>query len=1127
MKKRKTKTFYSVVLFLISIGYDKVSAQPQGMQVVSGSATAADLSSLHRQIEVSDRTIISWESFSIGASETTTFVQPSSSSVVLNRVMGGVSSELLGSLNSNGQVFLINPSGIIIGEDACFQVGSLIASTLDILDDAFLQGKDIVFSGDSKASVVNLGTIRAPDGEVLLLGRFVDNQGIIDAKEAHLGAGSEIYLKMEGSDRIFIRPNTPFSGSNGVKNSGTIKALEASLQADGNAYRYAIQDSGVLEAEALKESGGRIYLVAEKGRIDLSGSYKAGLITAKAEKVFLIDEASMDASSLEEGGTIGIEANRIYVAKDVRLSADGKAGGDISLKANSANVCYGEISAKGEQGGTIELTSWGFFDVRGDVDASSESSNGNVSFLCKDFLVSSDSSLEVRMGSDIEIPKWIGYSGRFSPVFLQKILEGNHVTIVSPEGTISIQEDLSWDASMQGFLPSILYLEANQILIGVEGSRQANLTSQDPGHTGNAIVLEAETIQLGVQDRMKPSSLQAKSGDIAIVTNSLILQGGQNNNRVFADSSAKIQAGEGKISIDARGGKDLAIVLQGGIGKQSSSEISTIYGDILINSLQHAQEASLSMAGGSGENSHALIASLEAGSLSVSLPESSPVQLKGGSGTRSSFAMFSAGQKDGKGDVSITGGLVELVGGSGDLAGDVRAAIHARGSIDISAQEILMTGGNALGIDSDSRAALQTYEKGKMNLSLNNLALNGGSGDVSSAVIETVEGGSISLLSSRAGNFSMTGGSGEESFVGLLTSEGNITVSFPEGSSWNFQGGSSSGDSSVKIHSAHGNLSLKGGDVLLQGGQGEGECTVEINTEKGNIFVSTEGSVNLFAGDPSLASTAIYTSSGEVFIDSRGDIVLKATEESSSLFVSNGKHNINTSGSLVLEAPGKQRAYILNLSDEENEGRLSVRAKCNISLLGNSLLQNQADNLLVISGENLEMKEGRIENLGKGDLTLVVDHQFMTTNVAKGGLLLDKNSAIEGRGNVRIFTSERSLNSIKEVINGVYFVPHRKYLNSSQEKWGVAYPDDYFGDEGFMMFYRENGPCEVNEASVLYLAAVLNDQMYYQLFCSYDENRDLVLWFNTKYQEGVKQGYSIKRLRMFDWKEQLLPVGIP
>ena len=89
-------------------------SEPQGGAVVRGKATIEQDKGLTVN-QQSKRAVIDWSSFSIGADESVTFVQPSPKAVVLNRVTGSDRSDILGRLTANGQVLLVNPNGINFG----------------------------------------------------------------------------------------------------------------------------------------------------------------------------------------------------------------------------------------------------------------------------------------------------------------------------------------------------------------------------------------------------------------------------------------------------------------------------------------------------------------------------------------------------------------------------------------------------------------------------------------------------------------------------------------------------------------------------------------------------------------------------------------------------------------------------------------------------------------------------------------------------------------------------------------------------------------------------------------------------------------------------------------------------
>ena len=116
-------------------------AGPQGAQVVHGQASFARPNASTLNITNSPNAVINWQSFSVGVDETTRFLQSSSSSAVLNRVVGGDASAILGRLQSNGRVFLVNPQGIVFGPNAIIDTAALVASTLDIANEDFLAGR--------------------------------------------------------------------------------------------------------------------------------------------------------------------------------------------------------------------------------------------------------------------------------------------------------------------------------------------------------------------------------------------------------------------------------------------------------------------------------------------------------------------------------------------------------------------------------------------------------------------------------------------------------------------------------------------------------------------------------------------------------------------------------------------------------------------------------------------------------------------------------------------------------------------------------------------------------------------------------------------------------------------------
>src|SRR5712691_2397440 len=137
-------------------------ANPTGGTVSSGSASFASSGST-LTVTNSANAIINWQNFSIGVNEITRFLQSSSSSAVLNRVVGanGVipQSVIDGVLSSNGRVFLLNSSGIVFGASARIDVSGLVASSLNLSDQDFKNGRLRFTENPGAGGVSNAGVI--------------------------------------------------------------------------------------------------------------------------------------------------------------------------------------------------------------------------------------------------------------------------------------------------------------------------------------------------------------------------------------------------------------------------------------------------------------------------------------------------------------------------------------------------------------------------------------------------------------------------------------------------------------------------------------------------------------------------------------------------------------------------------------------------------------------------------------------------------------------------------------------------------------------------------------------------------------------------------------------------------
>jgi filamentous hemagglutinin family protein len=264
-------------------------ANPTGHTVVNGQVTVSPPGNV-LTITNSPNSIINWQSFSIGANEITRFTQQSAVSAVLNRVVGAGGSidpsVILGALQSNGRVFLLNPSGIVFGAGSQIDVAGLVASSLNLSNADFLGGRLRFTEVPGAGAVVNQGTINAASGgQVYLVGPSVTNSGIITSPKGDviLAAGNSVELVDPGTPNLRVEITAL---DNEAKNLGSIVAEAGRV----GIYAGLINHSGTIRADSAVEEAGRILLKATKninleaGSVITSNSLSGGSIETQCRR---------------------------------------------------------------------------------------------------------------------------------------------------------------------------------------------------------------------------------------------------------------------------------------------------------------------------------------------------------------------------------------------------------------------------------------------------------------------------------------------------------------------------------------------------------------------------------------------------------------------------------------------------------------------------------------------------------------------------------------------------------------------------------------------------------------------------------------------------------------------------
>ncbi len=285
--REKTLLIFAFLVLLPALVY----CLPEGQQVVSGNATfdASKAGTLNINTS-SDKLIINYNSFNVGQNEAVNFHQPSASSVALNRIIGADPSSILGTINANGRIFIINPNGILFGPGSHVNAAGLLASTLDISNADFLAGK-YNFSG-TKGNILNQGILNAntPGGYIALLAPSVENQGSIAVASLGtiaLAAGEAATISLDSKGLISVALTKPTSTNPNrkdaaLKNSGSLKAdggtIILNAQALNQVFNDAINNSGVIQANTLVNQNGTVKLIAN-GNVEETGSITASNLT--------------------------------------------------------------------------------------------------------------------------------------------------------------------------------------------------------------------------------------------------------------------------------------------------------------------------------------------------------------------------------------------------------------------------------------------------------------------------------------------------------------------------------------------------------------------------------------------------------------------------------------------------------------------------------------------------------------------------------------------------------------------------------------------------------------------------------------------------------------------------------
>ncbi len=330
---------------------------PTGAQVVHGNVAITQAGGAMSIQQASRNAIVNWQSFNIGVGNSVRLEQAGADAAMLARVVGGDASQLLGSLKADGKLFLINQRGVIIGEGAVIDAAGFLGSTLDVTDAEFLAGGAMTFKGNSDAGILNLGTITAREGNVMLFAHSVKNAGeiVADKGTVGLGAGTEVLLAASNASGFVIKTNLGTTAEKtGVDNSGVIAAAQAQLEAAGGSiYELAVNQSGVVRATGSEVRNGRVLLTAGGGTVGVSGEVSAQNENGSGGEILVGgDFRGQNADVANAARTVVTQTAKL----DASAANDAAPAGRVIVWADGATRFFGSLKATGAGGGFAEVS---------------------------------------------------------------------------------------------------------------------------------------------------------------------------------------------------------------------------------------------------------------------------------------------------------------------------------------------------------------------------------------------------------------------------------------------------------------------------------------------------------------------------------------------------------------------------------------------------------------------------------------------------------------------------------------------------------------------------------------------------------------------------------------------------
>ncbi len=885
----------------------------------------------------------SFQEFNVSEGRGTYFFSPNAEiQNILTRVTGRNPSEILGTLgtfgNSQPNFFLINPNGIVFGENASLDVGgSFVATT---------------------ANGINLG-----------------ETGLFSATEP------------EKSNLLSVNPSALFF--NAVNNQAAIQndsiAPAGTNPAGGNAFGLRVADGKSLLLVGGNVSMDRGRLNAYGGRVELGGLAAPGNVNLLSDgdnlKLGFPENATRSDVSL---------TNRAFV----RVEADG--GGDIAINSRNLDILQGSklFAGIGRGLGTPET-------VAGDItlNATGEINVAGAGSIVRNFVRSGSQGNggNITIDSGLFL---LGEGGVLGASSFGKGNAGN--VTVSAKDAISLRGNAAIlstvEASGVGDGGNI---DINASTLSLTDGAGLATSISGVGNAGNIKVTATETVSLAGYPTVIYSGVEAEgegqSGNIDINTATLSLTEGT---ELSASTRGMGNAGNIKVTateaISLMDGNIISTVEAGGVGQGGNIDINAATLSLadsaqLITITRGASDTQPPGRGNAGNVNVRVTGLVDIAGVKNGL--SSGILSFVGSGTKGKGGNITVDS----GSLSLRNGaqLGASTRGMGD-AGNVR--VNTLGAVSLVSNAYILStveaGGDGQGGDIDINAATLSLTDSAQLLTItrsasdNQLAGRGNAGNVNvkvtglvniagkkgifaSGIFSSVGTGTVGNggnITVDSGSFLLRDGARIEASTFGMGDAGNVKVNTPGAVSLAGQptgifstvevGGKGRGGN-IDINAA--TLSLTDGAQLQTITRSASDNQLAGQGDAGNVNVKATGSVNI-AGKKDVFASGIFSSVGTGTVGNGGNIT-----------VDSGSFSLRDGASVAASTLGQGSA-----------GNVKVNALDAVSLAGNVNIFSTVEAGGKGKGGNIDINAATLSLTDGAQLQTITRSAFNTQAVGRG-----------------------------------------------------------------------------------------------------------------------------------------------